>query len=291
MSTVRQARADDHDDVAAFARGTWPDREATDYVPEVFPEWVATDGPRQHTAVVEAEGRVVACCQARLLGTDEGWLQGIRVDPDHRGAGHGTALGEYLVDWCRESGARVARNLVFDWNPAGMGQSRAAGFEAVADPRFVRVDADGDAADTGEWLRATGPAWHYWTASDARTALAGLALDPDQAWAFSELTREDLDAARPLALVDDGVRAMTVRTGTRDPDYRDPVVADYAATAWEPGAGTALFDAVRADAAAAGAGEARVVVAGTPRHVAGAGAARGGFDQGGLVFARDLSRR
>jgi GNAT superfamily N-acetyltransferase len=296
---VRQARTDDHADVAAFTEGTWPDREAEDYIPDVFPEWVDTDGPDQHTAVVEVEGkggggigggRVVAVCQAKLLAEDEGWLQGIRVDPEHRGAGHGAALVEYLFEWLRERDARVARNLVFDWNPAGMGQSRAVGFGVRADCRFLRLEAAERAVDV-EVSHDPGRAWHCWSHSDARTALSGLALADDEPWAFTELTRERVEAASPLVLLDGGTRAATVRLDTRDPDHRDGAVADYAAAAWEPGAGGALFDAVRADAARAGADEARVCAPATPRHVASAGAARAAFDQGGLVFEAELYRR
>jgi GNAT superfamily N-acetyltransferase len=297
---VRQARADDHADVAAFTEGTWPDREAEDYIPDTFPEWVETDGPDQHTAVVEvdAEGgsdegesggerRVVAVCQAKLLAADEGWLQGIRVDPEHRGAGHGVALVESLFEWLRERGARVARNLVFDWNPAGMGQSRAAGFEVRAGCRFLRLEAAERAVDA-EFSLDPGRAWHYWSHSDARTALSGLALADEEPWAFTELTRERVEAASPLVLLEEGTRAMAVRLDTRDPDHREGVVADYAAAAWEPGAGGALFDTVRADAASTGADEARVCVPATPRHTADAGAARAAFDQGGLVFEAEL---
>ncbi|MFT4949426.1 MAG: GNAT superfamily N-acetyltransferase [Natronomonas sp.] len=293
MTTVRQARADDHADVAGFTEGTWPDREAEDYVPDVFEEWVATDGPGQHTAVVEvadgASTRVVAVCQASLLADDEGWLQGIRVDPDHRGAGHGAALVEHLFEWLGGQGARVARNLVFDWNSAGMGQSRAVGFEVSAGCRFLRLAA----AEQGVGVEVShdpGRAWHCWSHSDARTALSGLALADEESWAFTELTRERVAAASPLALLGDGrrARATAVRLGTRDPDHHEGVVADYAAAAWEPGAGATLFDAVRADAARAGADEARVCAPATPRHVASAGAARASLDQGGLVFATDL---
>jgi len=288
--TVRQARPGDVDAVTAFTADTWPDREAGDYLPEVFPEWVGSDGPRQRTAVVECEGRVVACCQARLLGADEGWLRGMRVHPDHRGAGHGRAVSEHLLDWCRGRGATVARNLVFDWNGQGMGQSRAAGFDPVASCRFVRVTAADRAVDL-EVSHDPDAAWTYWTGSDARTGMNGLALADEEPWAFAELTRERTRAAAPLALLGDGLEAAALRLGVRDPGYREGRVADYAAAAWEGGRARPLFDAVRADGAAAGADEARVVVPETPRHVSGAALARADLDQGGLVFGADLTRR
>jgi GNAT superfamily N-acetyltransferase len=286
---VRQARPADADRVAAFAADTWPEREADDYVPEAFPEWVASDGPDQHTAVVTVDGEAVACGQATLLTDTEGWCQGLRVAPDHRGAGHGQALTEYLLRWCGERVA-TARSLVFDWNPQGMGVASRAGFEPAAVVRFVRVEAGGEGADL-EVSDDPARAWAHWTASDARTAMAGTGLDREEAWALRELHPESFEAGRALALADGERRAATVRIGTRDSEYRGTTVADYAAVAWEPGLAEPLFDAVRADAARAGAREARVCVPGTARHVAGAARARATFGEGCLLFAAALSRR
>ena len=90
--TVRQARPDDHEAVAAFTAGTWADRDFGDYVPETFPEWVDGDGPDQYTVVAAVDGEAVGVAQATLLSGGEAWLQGLRVHPDHRGRGHATAI-------------------------------------------------------------------------------------------------------------------------------------------------------------------------------------------------------
>jgi len=145
---VREALPADADAVAAFTRDTWDGREE-DYIPRVFPEWAASDDPDRGTFVatlppdavaerdasgnnddrdpgdtlVEGDGAgvadtgdpeaVVGCVQAVLLSEWEAWAQGIRVDPAARGFGVGTALSTAALDWARDRGARVCRNMVF----------------------------------------------------------------------------------------------------------------------------------------------------------------------------------
>jgi GNAT superfamily N-acetyltransferase len=290
--TVRPARPDDHDAVSAFTEDTWPERDVGDYIPAVFPEWIAGDGPEQRTVVVEVDGTIAGICQARLLSADEAWLQGMRVHPDHRGAGHGAAMVADLFDWCRERGATVARNMVFGWNTAGLGQSRAVGFEPAVSCRWARPDPEPVDTDlsVGE---DTAVAWRFWTDSDARDALRGLALVTGEAWALSDLDRARLDriadAGRVLTVVDGRARGMAARLGTRETDGE--TVADYAVGAWaDLAAARSLFDAIRADAAGLGADATRVCIPETVRFVSDAAAARVALsDEPVYVFAADLT--
>lgn len=299
--TLRPARSADAEAVADLAADTWSDRGVEDYLPGAFPEWVATDGPDQRTLVATAGDDVVGVCQATMLGDDEGWIQGLRVHPDHRGEGHARALTDRLCEWCRDRGGTVARGMVFAWNPAGMGHLRSAGFDPVtacrwARPRPAETDPELSVADD------VAAAYRFWTHSDARTALGGLGLDADETWALAELDRERLRAldasGRVFALVGPGpdggaggTRAMAARIGTRERESR--TVADYAVGAWaDPAAAAALFDVVRADTAACGADAARVPVPDTPRFVSDGAAARAGLgDHAVFVFAADLTAR
>lgn len=290
--TVRPARPDDHDAVSAFTDDTWPERDVGDYIPDVFPEWVAGDGPDQRTVVAEVEGTVAGLCQARLLSADEAWLQGMRVHPDHRGEGHGAALVDGLFEWCVDRGATVARNMVFGWNTAGLGQSRAVGFEPVTSCRWARPEPATVQPDLAVVERVD-TAWRFWTDSDARHALRGLALATGEAWALSDLDRERLgsiaDAGRVLTVLDGRARGMAARLGTRETDGE--TVADYAVGAWaDLAAARSLFDAIRADAAAVGADATRVCIPETARFVSDAAAARVALsDEPVYVFAADLT--
>lgn len=296
--TVRRARLADRETIAAFTEDTWTDREFRDYVPEAFPEWVEADDPDRRTVVAEVGGEPVGLLQASLLTDDEAWLQGIRVHPDHRGAGHGLAMTASLCDWCRERGATVARNMVFDWNGAGMGQSRAAGFSPGPACRWLRPEpTEGDEGTEGSSeldVREDGAAaWRYWTHSDARSTLDGLALDDEETWAVAELTRDRFDglaeSGRAIAVAGDRTRAMTVRIGTRDSDGE--TVVDYAVAAWsDPDAAGVLFDAIREDAAACDGDETRVLIPETTRYVSDAALRRVSPGDGSVyVFAADLT--
>ncbi|WP_096394650.1 GNAT family N-acetyltransferase [Halorubrum trapanicum] len=324
---VREARPADADAVSAFTRDTWGERHE-DYIPRVFPEWAASDDPDRGTFVatlppeaaeagdldgrepgdthVEGEGdgaadagapeAVVGCIQSVLLSEWEAWGQGIRVDPAARGHGVGTALSEAALDWARERGATVCRNMVFSWNVMGLGQSRAVGFEPETEFRFAEPEPDPDAlaAATADAAPADGDAvvplddpdpdaaWAFWSDSDARGRLRGLALDPGESWACSQLTRERLATAaaedRLLAVADaDALSGFAVRTRVteREVDGETTRTATYGTAAWrDVDAAGALFDAVAADAAAADADGARVLIPETAEHVSDAAANR-----------------
>lgn len=124
--TVRQARADDREAVVGFTADTWLER-GSDYIPRVFDEWVATDGPTQRTFVAAVDGSLAGICQGVLLSDHEAWAQGMRVAPDHRGRGVSPELTHAVFDWARERGATVCRNMVFQGTrPAWASPGRSA---------------------------------------------------------------------------------------------------------------------------------------------------------------------
>ncbi|WP_254546496.1 GNAT family N-acetyltransferase [Halomarina pelagica] len=303
---VRRARAEDREAVVAFTADTWPDRGAGDYIQHVFDDWIAGDGDDQRTFVLDVEGEVAGICQGVLLSPTEAWAQGMRVNPDFRGRGVSVDLTRAVFDWAAAAGATVCRNMVFSWNVAGLGQSRAAGFEPETEFRWVHPEPDVDATpDHGDHrvVADADAAWTYWTDSPAREHLHGLGLDPDESWALSEVTRERLRRAADdggLFAVqggdDGGTRAMAYRSRT----YERPNEAGEAETWAEYGVGAwathdharALFAAVAADAAALGADRTRVLVPETVEAVSDAAYARVAVsDEPDFVLAADLTTR
>jgi GNAT superfamily N-acetyltransferase len=287
---VRQARLDDYEAVAAFTEDTWSDRDSGDYIPRVFEEWVETDGPRQRTLVADVAGEsgpersVAGVVQGVLLSEYEGWGQGIRVNPAYRGEGVGTAMTHELFDWAREAGATVVRNMVFSWNAAGLGQSRAVGYRPATEFRWIHPEPDGDAVTGPEDVASSidgvqvdsDAAWSFWADSDARDHLAGLALSTEETWALSELTRADLERLAEDTAVfavesPRGLRGMAYRTRTYDRENDDGETetwAEYGVGAWSDLAGAhALCSAVARDAYDVGADRTRVLVPETPRAV------------------------
>lgn len=299
--TVRQATADDYDAVAAFTEDTWADRGVGDYIPDVFRQWIATDGPDQRTVVATVDDDIAGLCQGVLLSDHEAWAQGMRVDPDYRGEGVSPDLTTAIFEWARDQGATVCRNLVFSWNDAGLGQSRSVGFEPVTQFRFAHptpdADAESPAEESGDLVVREDPAsaWSCWRRSDAHCSLRGLVLDDSETWAVSELSREKL-----LALADDervfavqgeaGTHAAAVRVRDSETESGDRY-AEYGFAVWDDlGAARTIFAAIARDAAALGADQTRVLFPESARHVSDVASARVAIaDSPEFVFEKDLT--
>ena len=292
---VRQARSGDRETVAAFTEDTFPELGG-DYIPRVFEEWVETDGPDQRTLVAVVDDRPVGLLQAVLLSDREAWAQGMRVDPEFRGASVSPGLSHAAFEWAADRGATVCRNMVFSWNAAGLGQSRAVGFEPVTEFRWLEPEPDPDADPGFAVSRDPAVAWSTFHGSDADRHLRGLGLDLEESWALAEIDERRLGAAESTLALHDGDRrrAMSYRTRTVERETDDGVAetwAEYGVAAWDDHeALSELAAAVAADAAAAGADHARVLVPETPRHVSDAAYARVPFaDDPDFVLARDLT--
>ncbi|MFB6295818.1 MAG: N-acetyltransferase family protein [Halobacteriales archaeon] len=306
--SIRPAEPPDVEDVVAFTRDTWSEYEGGDYLPDVFPRWVEDEDPERRTFVADAGGRAVGTLQAVLLSSHEAWLQGLRVDPEYRGEGIGTRLTHAGFRWARGKGASVARSMVFSWNESGLGLARAAGFEPAMEFRPAHPEPDPDASVDGpadsigtgiEVTADPGAAWAYWNRSDTREHLSGLALDPGESWAASDLTLDQLRRAATetslLALRDDGTRGFAHRVRIHERETEDGETeqwAVYGVAAWsDPGACEALMAAIARDAADCGADRTRVAVPETVAAVS--DVALAGHPVAGdpdFVLAADLTR-
>lgn len=309
--TIRSARLDDAEDVGAFTEDTWPEHGG-DYVPRVFESWVREDGPDARTLVAELEGRAVGLHRTVLLSADEGWCGGMRVDPEYEGEGIAAGLSRAAFGWARERGATVARAMVFSWNAAGLGAARAVGFEPAAEFRWAHPEPGGSREGQDDTDGGADPddAWSFWQGSETLEDLSGLALDPNEPWALSSLTRERIvdaaDEGRLLVVGDrggvhgvevGGVRgfAVRVRASEREADDGgDPERwAEYGVADWRDAeAASDLFAAIARDAAAVDADRTRVLIPETARAVSDAAVARVEVTQSpDFVLAADLIAR
>lgn len=300
---IREARHDDYEAVAAFTRDTWPERDGSDYIPDVYHDWI--DGEDRRTVVAEVDGHVAGLAQSVLLSDWEAWNQGLRVNPDFREQGVSVAITESLFDWAREQGARTTRVMVFSWNAPSLGQARTIGFEPTTEFRWAHPEPDPDARpspdhDSGVEITADpDAAWRFWSECDARDTLRGLALDDEESWAISQLTRDDLRNAADdggLFVVQDGGTkglAYRVREYERGDEDSDPEKwVEYGVGAWaDVASADALFAAIARDAAEQGADRTRVLIPEGVRTVSDVAACRVGIsDEPDFVLSADLTR-
>ncbi|WP_181861686.1 GNAT family N-acetyltransferase [Haloplanus salinus] len=291
--TLRPARVADHDDVAAFTRDTWPERELEDYLPRTFRAWAESDDDTKRTLVADDDGHAVGVIQGVHLTEREAWVQALRVHPDYRDRGLARRLTDAVLSWARERGAVVCRNLVFSWNVASLSLARGVGFDPTTEFRWARIEAD-SGADPGLDVCADPEAgWTFWADSDARDHLRGLTIHPSEAWTLSELRPADLERAAGVGgliiVQGGGTRGLAVRNRAFEAD--DERWTEYAVGAWaDLDAARALVAAVAQDAATLDADRARLLVPETPRFVTDAAAARA--DVSGdpdFVLAADLT--
>ncbi|EMA38810.1 GNAT family N-acetyltransferase [Halococcus hamelinensis] len=296
---LRAAEPDDYEDIVAFTRETWADRETSDYLPDVYHDWIEGNPDRKRTLVADAGDDIAGLCQVVFLSDHEAWAQGMRVNPAYRGEGVGVRLNDALFAWAREQGATVCRNMVFSWNVAGLGVSRAAGYDPRTEFRWAHPTPEtADADDDHEVVSDPDAAWSFWQRSTARRNLSDLTLDMDESWAVSELTRGTLhraaDETRLFAAerAGEGTRAMGYRARDfeREGDEAEHV-AEYGIGAWaDLDAARALFGAIGADADDLGADRTRVLIPETVTAVSDVAALRIGVsEEPDFVLEADLT--
>ncbi|HJQ76099.1 MAG TPA: GNAT family N-acetyltransferase [Acidimicrobiia bacterium] len=168
-----------------------------DYVPDRLPTWI--EDPESEALVsVDDDDVPVAVAHVAMLSPSEGWLEGIRVRPDHRRSGRGSALNDALVEWATRRGARVVRLATEGDNEAARRQVETLGYRLVS--TWVHgelIPAPAHRAPDQFRLRpAPGSdseaAWLFWVASDlARDARELIALG----WQWRTARPEDIGGA------------------------------------------------------------------------------------------------
>ncbi len=125
---IRRATPEDHAFVASWTEDTF---SWGDYVADHFLEWL--EDPAGQVLVADLDGRAVCLGRVRMVSESEAWSSAMRVHPDHRRQGIGSAVGDALVGWARDTGARIVRLAIEDWNDAAREQAGNVGFRPLGD--------------------------------------------------------------------------------------------------------------------------------------------------------------
>jgi N-acetylglutamate synthase-like GNAT family acetyltransferase len=124
---IRKLRSSDRSDVMEISRHVW---EGHDYLPGVFESWLNDEN--SHFYGVEVDDRVVAVANLRLLeGGRTGWMEGLRVHPDHRGKGYANEMTHFLVRKAEDLGVERLRYTTGDNNAASLKLASIAGFQRL----------------------------------------------------------------------------------------------------------------------------------------------------------------
>lgn len=206
--SIRPLSSRDRGAVRRIALATWGD---DDYIPRVFTRWIADGG----FFGAELDGRLAGFAKLTRMSPTESFLEGMRVHPDARERGVGTALVAYRLDRARERGMRVARFVTWSENRPMHRMARRLGFERVGEDIWLRARPR-----TGTPLRR-GTAHDLAALGALARAKGGLIREDHYASRYRQLTRADIRSAvsdRRCLVVDGrrGPRAFVILGPTRD---------------------------------------------------------------------------
>ncbi len=140
--------------------------------------------------MAELDGQLAGLGKLTVFAPGEVWLEGLRVDPAHRGKGVAKALAQHQFESALALKPRSIRFATAEVNAESLHIAAKQGFQEIARFTYVEGPVREEAAPSGvSPVRDVEPAWAFIRASSAyRDARGFLGLG----WRFPELTRERL---------------------------------------------------------------------------------------------------
>ncbi len=183
--TVRPATPEDRERILAISAQIW---EGEDYIPLVLDAWLAEGG----LAVAELDGTVAGFAKMTLLAPGEVWLEGLRVDPAHRGKGAAKAIAQHQLQTALRLRPRSVRFATAEVNAESLHIARSQGFQEIARFTYVEGPVRDEPSTPGVHpVREVERAAAFLRRSPAYRAARGLL---GWGWRFPELTPERLAA-------------------------------------------------------------------------------------------------
>ncbi len=134
--SIRRARPGDKEAVLRFSEHTW---EWGDYIPLVWGKWL--NEPKSRLLVATKQKTPVAIIHAVMVSREEGWLEGLRVDPEFRKMGVAGRMTRQGLKELEELGARVVRFITSSANAPIHRIAEELGFTKIATLRHYEADA------------------------------------------------------------------------------------------------------------------------------------------------------
>lgn len=182
---IRKANQADKSPVLEFCRNTWP---GGDYIADVWDHWLRD---RKGRLIVATVGGVpVGIAHGYLQNKDVMWLEGLRVDPYHRGQGIAGRLNLFLTKYAREKGAKIARLCTGSVNRASQKHVEKVGFNLKR--TFQRLDSKKGLRTTPKITKIRKFSVTHWEWLEKRPELEDFGEMYSTGWTWRPLTRESL---------------------------------------------------------------------------------------------------
>lgn len=126
-SKIRKLLYSDLGDIMGISRHTW---DGHDYLLCVAGNWLQDQNCHFHG--IEVDGHVVAVGNLRIIEDGKtGWMEGLRVHPEHRGIGLANEITKYLITKAKRLGVQRLRYTTANRNRASLKLARMAGFSKI----------------------------------------------------------------------------------------------------------------------------------------------------------------
>jgi RimJ/RimL family protein N-acetyltransferase len=124
---IRKINSSDREDILEISSKIWGGH---DYLPSVIDEWLTN--PKCHTYGVEADGRIVAVGNLRLVDRGKtGWMEGLRVHVDYRRKGYANTLTQHFLSLGETLKVKRLRYTTGGNNRASIKLAKMAGFNRL----------------------------------------------------------------------------------------------------------------------------------------------------------------
>jgi RimJ/RimL family protein N-acetyltransferase len=123
----RRVCAKDRPAILAIAERTW---DGHDYLPAIFDTWVADS--RAYFGALVRDGRLIGCCRVHPFDDTHGWLEALRVHPDHQHRGLGRELARHVMSQAVAMGLRQLHFSTYFKNVSSIRISEQIGFQRRA---------------------------------------------------------------------------------------------------------------------------------------------------------------
>jgi GNAT superfamily N-acetyltransferase len=115
-----------------IASKTW---HGHDYLPYFFDAWLKDKN--SHTAAIEHDGHVISLANLRVIENGRtGWMEGLRVHPDHRGKGLASIITKHVVEVAKEVKVERIRYTTATDNHQSLHLGKMVGMERKFDLAF-----------------------------------------------------------------------------------------------------------------------------------------------------------
>lgn len=120
---IRLANKNDKQKILDICKNIW---EGYDYIPNIIDEWLKNE--HSYLFVLEYNGIITHFERLRIQSETDGWMEGLRGDPNHRGKGLAKKLSSYIINYAKNIGIKILRAGVYFKNEASVLLSIKMGF-------------------------------------------------------------------------------------------------------------------------------------------------------------------